>query len=371
MPRRCSEEQATIRMAAHDFLRANYDFTRVRRIMASAAGWDPDLWYRFAADLGFAGLAVPAEYGGSGLGPAELALVAEELGGVLAPIPWFETSTLAANTLLRAGATGPLAEIAGGGLTATLAWRDAQATPFPHGIGPRIANGMLSGTAHFVPFGATADLLIIAAREEDVSLTAIPRDTSGLRVEALVTMDLTRPLAHLHFDNLPISNLRAGMANSGALAMEHSLCLANAVLAAEQMGGMQRTLDEAVAYAQQRVQFGRLIGSFQAMKHRMADMKLKLEAARTAVAWAISALCEAAPDAAVTCAATRAYCTDAFLEIAAEGIQLHGGIGFTWDHHAHLFFKRARGSATLLDPPAILRERIAAAILDHPLEGAA
>jgi alkylation response protein AidB-like acyl-CoA dehydrogenase len=127
--------------------------------------------------------------------------------------------------------------------------------------------------------------------------------------------------------------------------------------------GCSSTLDEVVAYSLQRVQFGRVIGSFQALKHRMADMKLKLEAARSAAAWAAVSLTEDAPDAFAACAAARAYCTDAYLDIASEGIQLHGGIGFTWDHHAHLFFKRARGSATLLDPPSIHRERVAFALL--------
>jgi alkylation response protein AidB-like acyl-CoA dehydrogenase len=135
------------------------------------------------------------------------------------------------------------------------------------------------------------------------------------------------------------------------------------MLAAEQVGGMQRTLDEVVAYSLQRVQFGRVIGSFQAMKHRMADMKLKLEAARSAACWAASLLAEGATEAFAACAAARAYCSDAYLEIASEGIQLHGGIGFTWDHQAHLFFKRARGSFTLLDAPPVHRERVAVSLL--------
>ncbi|MEJ0048915.1 MAG: acyl-CoA dehydrogenase family protein [Rhodospirillales bacterium] len=366
MSTRLTAEQQSIGDTARAFLRESCNLANLRRIIDNGANWDAGLWKRFAGELGFAGLAIPEQYGGSGLGPLELSLVAEELGAVLAPIPWFETAVLAAATLQHAGATRHLADIAHGRATATLALRDARATPLPDGIGPTIANGMLTGTAHFVPFGAIADLFVVAAREVGISLVAIPRGTRGVRVEKLVTMDLTRPLAHVHFDNIDISALRTGSAGSGDAALEKSLALAAATLAAEQVGGMQRTLDEVVAYSLQRVQFGRPIGSFQAMKHRMADMKVKLEAARSAASWAATLLVESSPDAFAACAAARAYCTDAYLDIASEGIQLHGGVGFTWDHHAHLFFKRARGSATLLDPPAVHREQVA-----HVLLGAA
>jgi alkylation response protein AidB-like acyl-CoA dehydrogenase len=352
-------DQNALRDTARAFLRESCDFARLRRVIDGNAGWDADLWNHFAGELGFAGLAIPEAHGGSGLGPLELALVAEELGAVLAPIPWFETAVLAAHLLMHAGATSHLADVAQGRLTATIALRDAHATPLPGGIGPRIENGLLHGTAHFVPFGAFADLFVVAAHEAGISLLAIPRATPGVRVETLVSMDHTRPLAHVHFDNVAIGALRAGAPGQGGPALEKTLALAAAILAAEQVGGMQRTLDEVVAYSLQRVQFGRVIGSFQALKHRMADMKLRLEAARSAATWAAVLLAEGASDAPTACAAARAYCTDSYLEIASEGIQLHGGIGFTWDHHAHLFFKPARGSFTLLDPPSIHRELVA------------
>ena len=363
MSARLTAEQQSIRDTARAFLRESCDFACLRRVIDGDASWDADLWKRFAGELGFAGLAISEAHGGSGLGPLELALVAEELGAVLAPLPWFETAVLAAGVLIHEGSATHLADIAHGRVTATLALRDAYATPLPGGIGPRIENGMLHGTAHFVPFGAIADLFLVAAHEVDISLLAIPRATPGVRVEKLVSMDLTRPLAHVHFDNVAIDALRAGAPGQGRAALEKTLALAAAILAAEQVGGMQRTLDEVVAYSLQRVQFGRVIGSFQALKHRMADMKLRLEAARSAATWAAVLLAEDAPDAPTACAAARAYCTDAYLEIASEGIQLHGGIGFTWDHHAHLFFKRARGSSTLLDAPSIHRERVAFALL--------
>ena len=363
MSTQLSGDQASIRDTARAFLRDSCDFACLRRVIDGDAGWDADLWHRFAGELGFAGLAIPEAYGGSALGPLELSLVAEELGAVLAQIPWFETAVLAADLLIQAGAATHLEDIAQGRLTATLALRDAAAGNLPEGIGPRIENGVLYGTAYYVPFGAIADLFVVAAREDGVSLAAIPRGTSGVRVEKLVSMDLTRPLAHIHFDKVPIAGFRAGSPGRAGAALEKTLALAAAILAAEQVGGMQRTLDEIVAYSLQRVQFGRVIGSFQALKHRMADMKLRLEAARSAATWAAVLLAEDAPDAPTACAAARAYCSDAYLEIASEGIQLHGGIGFTWGHHAHLFFKRARGSSTMLDPPSTHRERVAVDLL--------
>ena len=363
MSQRLTADQESIRDTVRAFLRQSCDFASLRRTIDSDAGWDADLWHRFAAELGFAGVALPEVHGGSSLGALELALIAEELGAVLAPIPWFETAVLAAYVLMQAGAIAHLADIAAGRLTATLALRDAQATPLPDGIGPRIDNGVLHGTAYYVPFGAIADLFVVAACEIDISLCAVPRATPGVRVEKLVRMDLTRPLAHVHFDNVEIAALRVGAPGQGRAALEKTLAVAAAILAAEQVGAMRRTLDEVVAYSLQRVQFGRVVGSFQALKHRMADMKLKLEAARSAVGWAAMLLSEDAADASTACAAARAYCTDAYLDIASEGIQLHGGIGFTWDHHAHLFFKRARSSATLLDYPTVHRERVAFALL--------
>jgi alkylation response protein AidB-like acyl-CoA dehydrogenase len=360
---RLTVDQESIRDTVRGFLRKSCDFASVRRVIDGDDGWDAGLWRRFGGELGFAGLAIPEAHGGSGLGALELAVVAEELGGVLAPIPWFETAVLAAGVLMRAGDGRHLADIAAGRVTATLAARNALADPLPEGIGPRIDHGILNGTTYFVPFGAIADLFVVAAREVGVSLAAVPRATAGVRVEKLDSMDLTRPLAHVHFDRVVVDGMRVGAAGEGGAALEGTLALAAAMLAAEQVGGMQRTLDEVVAYSLQRVQFGRVIGSFQAMKHRMADMKLKLEAARSAACWAASLLAEGATEAFAACAAARAYCSDAYLEIASEGIQLHGGIGFTWDHQAHLFFKRARGSFTLLDAPRVHRERVAVSLL--------
>jgi alkylation response protein AidB-like acyl-CoA dehydrogenase len=349
--------------AARNFLRTECGFDRLRRVLSSDEGWDKAAWRHFGYDLGFAGLVISETDGGSGLGAASLAAVAEELGAVLTPIPWFETAVLAAGLLQRLGGSAYLAQIANGA-TATLNVHDAIGATAGEPDRPWISNGSLHGTARFVPFGNFVDHLVIVAVENGASVVALRRETAGIRIEAQVSLDSTRPFAHVHFDHVPIENVRVGPAGHATIALEQSMAEAMAVLAAEQVGGMQRTLDETRDYCLQRSQFGRLIGSFQAVKHRLADMKVRLEASRSAVAWALSRLAEQAPDAPTACAAARAFCTEAYLNIAADGIQLHGGIGFTWDHHAHLFFKRARSTATLLGSPAILRERVAASILD-------
>ncbi|OHT21183.1 acyl-CoA dehydrogenase family protein [Edaphosphingomonas haloaromaticamans] len=370
-----TDDQIFIRDSARDFLRDRADFDALRKAV-DGAGWDRALWDSFAGELGFAGIGVAEAHGGAGLGPVELALIAEELGRTLAPIPWFETAVLAATAIAEAGGEAQqaalLGPIARGETIATLAMRDAAGGPIPEGIGPVLEKDgggyRLSGRAHFVPFGADADLLIVAAREpgsagwDGISLIALA--AAGLEREALTSLDLTRPLAHVDLDVTIGADAILGAVGAAGPALRRTLAIASGILASEQVGGMQRTLDETVEYSKQRVQFGRVIGSFQAMKHRMADMKLWLEAARSAAAMAADAIARDAGDMETLSAAARSYCSDAYLRIAADGIQLHGGIGFTWEHHAHLFFKRARGTATLLDSPAHHRELIARAIID-------
>ena len=370
-----TDDQIFIRDSARDFLRDQADFDRLRKAV-DGTGWDRDLWTSFASELGFAGIGVAEAHGGAGLGPIELALIAEELGRTLAPIPWFETAVLAATAIAEAASdvqqSALLGPIARGETIATLAMRDAEGRPIPDGIGPVLTQDgggwRLTARAHFVPFGAIADLLVVAARTpgssgwDGISLIALP--ASGLTREALTSLDLTRPLAHVDFDMAVPADAILGTAGEAGPALRRTLAIASGILASEQVGGMQRTLDETVDYSKQRVQFGRVIGSFQAMKHRMADMKLWLEAARSAAAMAADAIARNADDMETLCASARAYCSDAYLRMAADGIQLHGGIGFTWEHHAHLFFKRARGSASLLDSPAHHRELVARAIID-------
>ncbi|SNS27058.1 Acyl-CoA dehydrogenase [Sphingomonas laterariae] len=370
-----TDDQIFIRDSARNFLRDQADFDRLRKAV-DGAGWDRELWASFAGELGFAGIGISEANGGAGLGPVELSLIAQELGSTLAPIPWFETAVLAATAIAEAGTEAQqatlLAPIARGEAIATLAMRDAAGQPLPDGIGPVLtkdgAGWRLTGRAHFVPFGEAADLLVVAARTagstgwDGISLIALP--AANLKREGLTSLDLTRPLAHVDLDLAVDDDAILGEAGQAGPALRRTLAIASAILASEQVGGMARTLDETVEYSKQRVQFGRLIGSFQAMKHRMADMKLWLEAARSAAAMAADAVERNGDDMETLASSARAYCSDAYLRITADGIQLHGGIGFTWEHHAHLFFKRARGTASLLDSPAHQRELVARAIID-------
>lgn len=357
-----TDEQIAIRDAARDYLRDNADFERLRRTIDAGSRIDRALWQGFAVELGFAGIAIAEAHGGAGLGAVEQALILEELGRVLAPIPWFESAVLGADLIARGGDPALrdllLPGIAAGTTIATLAARDASGGPLPQAIGPVLDGGRLTGSAYYVPFGDCADLLIVAARKGDgIALIALSADTPGIVATSQTALDVTRPLARIDFD---IDVPDAAMLD--AAAFEPALARAAGLLASEQLGVAERSLTETVAYAGERVQFGRRIGSFQAVKHRLADMKLAVDEARSAAAWAAGAIA-GSEDYTLAAAGARVRCTEAALHCTADAIQLHGGIGFTWEHHAHLFFKRARATATLLDPPAVHRERIAARLL--------
>ena len=382
MARQITENQAAIQGAARDYLHDHLDFVRLRKIIESEAGWDRELWRGFAVELGFAGLGISEEYGGSGLGAVEQSLVLEELGRTLAPIPYFETAVLAANLISATGSTAQksslLGAIASGELIATLAYRAADGGVLPGSLGltlrPSAAGWILNGEAHYVAFGAAADLFLAVARSskdgwDGLSLIAVPAQIAGVKVECRTCLDLTRPYSVVRFDDVALtSGALLGEPGSGGPALAHVLAAGAGLLAHEQLGGAARSLEETVAYAKDRVQFGRVIGSFQAVKHRLADMKLWVDTARNAANWAVEAIASG-DDFEIPCAAARSHCTEAYLACAADAIQMHGGIGFTWEHHAHLFFKRARSSATFLDSPDICRERIAQSILDAPSIG--
>lgn len=374
-----SDDQLAIREAARSFLGDQAGFERLRHTVDGDAGWDAALWHGFAIDLGFAGLGIAEDDGGIGLGPLEQALILEELGRTLAPIPWFESVVLAGGVITRV-ATGEqrsalLRQIAAGEAIATLAMRDASGGSLPAGIGPRLVESsdgwILEGDAHFVPFGHVASLILVVARSEGangwdgLSLVALPAGTQGVSVERQVSLDLTRPYSTISFDQIAVVRDQIiGTAGAAGRPLARALAAAGGLLASEQVGGAARSLEETVAYSKDRVQFGRVIGSFQAVKHRLADMKLLVDSARSAADWSARAIA-AAGDFETAAAGARSYCSETFLTCAADAIQLHGGIGFTWEHHAHLFFKRARASATLIDSPLDCRETIARAIIDH------
>ncbi|MFI6516169.1 acyl-CoA dehydrogenase family protein [Spirillospora sp. NPDC050679] len=322
---------------------------------AGAAVWAP-----LAEQVGACALLVPEEHGGAGFTLAETHVVCEELGRTLAPVPYLASAVLATEALLACGAADVLPELAAGERVATLAWAE-QGSWDAGSIATAERDGRLTGVKEHVLDGADADLLLVPARTADggLGLYLVEAGAPGLAVEASPTLDPTRPLARVTLDGVPARPLAA----DAAPVLERLLAVAAAALSAEQLGGAQRCLDMTVEYAKTRVQFGRPIGSFQAVKHRLADLYVLVESARSASYHAAAGLAEGAPDAGTRAALAKAYCSEAFTAVAAETVQLHGGIGFTWEHDAHLYFKRAHGSARLFGDPAWHRARLGDAVL--------
>ncbi|MFF7474197.1 acyl-CoA dehydrogenase family protein [Streptomyces sp. NPDC008092] len=366
------ELRATLRR----FLADKAPSEAVRRSMESADGHDPVLWRRMADELGLPGVPLPEEYGGFGGGPVELGLVLEELGRALLPSPYFATVALAGQALAVSGDETAKARwlpgIADGSLTGTLALAEesgswhvedvrAEAVPDGGGTGDRV-----SGTKMFVVDGHSADLLLIVARAATgPRLFAVEGTAPGVTRTRLDTLDPTRRLARIDLDGAPAQPVGPTAADATAY-LRRVTDLAMVALAAEQAGGAQACLEAAVAYAKIRVQFGRPIGSFQAVKHKCADALVKVEAARSAVYHALSAAADLpqpgeSSESPVSAAAAVAAvcCSDAYTHAAKENIQIHGGIGYTWEHDAHLHLKRAKSSEQLLGSPATHRRRLA------------
>lgn len=347
-----TDEQAMIAETAKAFFAEQATSERTRAAMART-GVDDALWQAFAAELGLAGVAVPESEGGVGLGMVELAILAEEAGRHVAALPLLASIGLAVPAILAGGSAEQkarlLSRLAAGDLVASF----AEAAP-----GTTWIDGALTGAALHVPHGARADLFVVAVAE---SAVLVERDAPGLTVTPLTSMDQTRPYARLDFGAVSAEPLADPAAALVAARRTGAL-----VIAADALGGAQACLDRTVAYAQERVQFGRPIGSFQAVKHRLADMMVAIEQARSAVYWAACAIDEGSDEAGFAVHAAKAFACDTYSDAAGEMIQLHGGIGFTWEHDAHLYFKRARSNRGLLGTPDWHREQIAAlAGLDH------
>lgn len=361
-----SDEQEELRKVVKDFLNNKSSEATVRELMETESGYDPAVWAQMGEQMGLQGLIIPEEYGGSGYTYVELIVVLEEMGRRLLCAPYFSTVALAANTLLHSGDEAAKSEylpgIASGETIATLAFTEPNGKWDASGITmPATKDGdgyRLSGEKSFVLDGHTASLILVAARTgEDISLFAVPGDAEGLTRTPLSTMDQTRKQAKLTFDNVAARLI--GTEDGGWPVLERVLDLAAVALAAEQVGGAQECLEMAVQYAKDRVQFGRPIGSFQAIKHKCADMLLEVESAKSAAyyaGWCAAELNDELPS--VACLA-KSYCSEAYFHTTAENIQIHGGIGFTWEHPAHLYFKRAKSSELLFGDPTYHRELLA------------
>ena len=350
-----SEEKRELRDAVRRFCADKAPVARARALMDTEAGYDTAVWTQAAEQLGLPGIAIPEEYGGAGFTFVEQAIVLEELGGVLYGGPYFSGAVLAANALLASGDERAerdlLPGIASGETSATLAFTeddgswDVDATTLS---AKQSDDGwVLDGHKNFVLAGHTADLLLVAGRTPaGLSLFAVSGDADGLARTRLNTLDQTRGMARLEFSATPARLI--GAEGGAAATLEHTLDVAAVALAAEQLGGAQRALDMTLEYLKMRHQFGRAIGSFEALKHRCADLLMEVESTRSAVTYASWAVAEDAEELPVTAALVKAYASETFFHVAAETIQMHGGIGFTWEHDAHLYFKRAKASELFL-----------------------
>jgi len=361
-----TEEQDELRKTVRSFLDAKSPESAVREQMDTEAGYDTAVWTQMAEQMGLQGLHIPEEFGGSGYSYVELGIVLEEMGRSLLCSPFFATVVLAANTLIHSGddeaKQAHLPGIASGATIATVAFTEPSGKWDEGGIEMTAeASGegyTLNGTKMFVLDGHTANLIIVAARTDaGVSLFAVDSEATGLTRTALSTMDQTRKQARVEFADTPATLI--GTDGEGWGVLSQVLDLVAVGLAAEQVGGAQMVLDMAVEYAKVRVQCGRPIGSFQAIKHKCADMLLEVESAKSAAYYGMWCASELNDELASVASLAKAYCSEAYFHAAAENIQIHGGIGFTWEHPAHLYFKRAKSSELLFGDPTYHRELLA------------
>ena len=361
-----SEEQEELRKMVKRFLEEKSPESEVRRLMATPEGYDIAVWDQMAKELALQGLGIPEEFGGQGFGPVELYVVFEEMGAALFCSPYFSTVALAANALLFVGTDADKAAylpgIASGETIATVALTDdtgqwdlaTTSTTATTSASAFVVNGVRS----YVTDGSTASLLLVPAMtDKGLSLFAVAGDAEGVARETLPTMDQTRKQSRVVLTDAPAQLV--GVEGAALAGLETTLQVAAAALAAEQVGGAQRVLNNAVEYAKKRVQFGRPIGSFQAIKHKCADMLLDVESAKSAAYYAAWAAQERNDELAIAASLAKSFCSEAYFHCAAENIQIHGGIGFTWEHHAHLYFKRAKSSELFLGDPAYHREILA------------
>ncbi|HEX3591186.1 MAG TPA: acyl-CoA dehydrogenase family protein [Pseudonocardiaceae bacterium] len=349
-----SPEQRELRTSVRRFLADKSPLSAVRELMATEAGYDTAVWKQAGSQLGLPGIAIPEEYAGAGFTFVEQAIVLEELGRSLYCGPYFASAVLAANVLLcsddETAKQRHLPGIAAGDVIGTLAFTG-------DGEGVTAVGDRLTGSRELVLDGHIADLILVVA---DGSLFAVAAGAPGMSVHVLPTLDQTRRLARIEFEDTPADLV--GERGSAAGVLNRALDRAALALAAEELGGAQAALDMALDYLKTREQFDRPVGSFQALKHRCADLLLQVESTRSAVLYAAWAVADGSDEVPTIAPLTKAYASETFAQAAGENIQMHGGIGFTWEHDAHLYFKRAAFDRQFLGDPAYHRERLVTGI---------
>jgi alkylation response protein AidB-like acyl-CoA dehydrogenase len=369
-----SEEQEMLRRSTREFLAKECSSKVVRKLMESADAHDPALWKKMAG-LGWTALGIPEEYGGVGTF-LDLVVVLEEGGRSLLPGPFFATMGLAVPALIEAGTEAQkkeaLTAIAEGNARATLAFTEPPGrwdaggvtlTAKPIGGGWR-----LDGVKLFVPDAAGADYTVVAARtrgegEEGISLFLVKGKPKGMTVTELQTLDMTRRWNEVRFEGVVLgADALMGAQDKAWPALKRALEWATAALCAEMIGGAQKVLEESTEYAKTRHQFGKPIGIYQAVSHKLADMLVLSESGRSATYYAAWAVEADAADRSLASSMAKAYVSDAYRKVAGDGIQVHGGIGFTWEHDMHLYFKRAKASEVTLGDATYHRELVAQAL---------
>jgi alkylation response protein AidB-like acyl-CoA dehydrogenase len=353
-----SESQQILKDTAHKFFAGECPIAAVRKATETETAYDAALWTKLA-EQGFTGIITPEEFGGMGLGKVELVLLMEEAGYSLLPGPFFSTVALA-GAVIDACASGEqkkkyLGQIAAGQARSTVALVEAAGSWDPASLTISATANKLTGTKLFVTDAAVADFIIVVARD---GVYAVEAKAAGMRISPMKGMDLARKIYSVEFKNTP-AELLGNTKNLGS-----ALNVATAALSAEMVGGMQRSLELTVAYAKTRKQFGKPIGIFQAVQHLCADMYLETESSRSAVYYAAWALEENVPDAAASVSVAKMYASDASRTVGNRGVQVHGGMGFTWENDIHLYYRRAKASETMLGDATFHRERIARLVID-------
>ncbi|MCI4643935.1 MAG: acyl-CoA/acyl-ACP dehydrogenase [Hyphomonadaceae bacterium] len=360
-----SEDQKFLRDEARKFLTAECSSTAVRAVLDDGeVTHDAGLWAKIG-EMGWLGAAIPEEHGGLGLGMLELCVIAEELGRVLAPVPFSSTVYVLAEVLKLAGSEGQkaalLPKLAGGEVVGALAISEGPGEPDPTRLGVRFEGGKLSGTKIPVTDGDIAThAVVLAAEGSGASLVLVDLSAGGVTRNPVKTLDPTRSHAELVFDGAPADRL--GEAGAGAALLDSLLDRAAVLLAFEQLGGASRCLEMATDYAKERYAFGRPIGGNQAIKHKLAEMYVKNEVARSNCFYGAWALSSDAPELPEAAAAARLAASEAYWFAAKENIQTHGGMGFTWEVDAHLYYRRAKLLAVQAGAPKVWKDKLIRAL---------
>jgi alkylation response protein AidB-like acyl-CoA dehydrogenase len=353
-----NESQEILRDSARQFFAGECPMSEVRRLMETDTAFDQKLWKKLA-EQGYTGITFPEEAGGVGLGCVELVLLMEEAGRALLPCPFFSTVALAGSIFQSLGTAaqrkGYLGAISQGEARATVAFLEREASWNPADLQMVAKNDKLTGEKFFVTDAAIADWILVAAQN---GVFVVQSQAPGLQLQRMAGMDFTRKLYAVRFDSTPAEKL-------GELpAICRGLDIAAVALCAEMVGGMQHVLDLSVEYAKVRKQFGKPIGMFQSVQHHCADMYLETESARSAVYYAAWALEHESPDAAAASSIAKIYTSDAARTVGNRAIQIHGGMGFTWENDIHLYYRRAKSSETMFGDATFHRERLAIEVID-------